>query len=308
MRKVPMYRFDFLGKAKFFSSLSLLLVLASIAVLATVGFRAGVEFTGGTQLVVVLSEKVPAEKIRSFLGQYSPEGMNLAAAAVIQGTEIEGNPAFLITLPLNVEEHGKLLERIEEGIKEKFPLKGEISRTSVGKQISGELIRRTWQAILVAIFGMLVYISWRFRLSYAVGAVTALIHDVLIALGICAVTGVEMSLPVIAALLTIVGYSLNDTIVIFDRVRENLKLMKGTPLFDIVNRSINQSLTRTINTSLTTLIPVAILLALGGPVLRGFAMVMLVGVIVGTYSTIFVASPLFYLWNTRLVRAKGRAR
>jgi len=300
-----MYKYDFLGKAKIFSTLSLILVLASIVVIATVGFRAGVEFAGGTQLTVTFSEKVSADELRAFLGELSPPGVDLAATAVLQETEIEGHPAFLITIPLNVEEHGKTIDKIQEQLSNRFPVL-EISPTSVGKQVSEDLIRRTWQAILVAIFGMLVYISWRFRLSYAVGAVVALVHDVLIALGICALVGVEMSLPVIAALLTIVGYSLNDTIVIFDRVRENQKVMKKASLFDIINRSINQSLTRTINTSLTTLIPVAILLAFGGPVLRGFALVMLIGVIVGTYSTIFVANPIFYLWTTTAQRLRAR--
>jgi len=300
-----MYKYDFLGKAKIFSTLSLILVLASIVVIVTVGFRAGVEFAGGTQFTVTFSEKVSADELRAFLGELSPPGVDLAATAVLQETEIEGHPAFLITIPLNVEEHGKTIDKIQEQLSNRFPVL-EISPTSVGKQVSEDLIRRTWQAILVAIFGMLVYISWRFRLSYAVGAVVALVHDVLIALGICALVGVEMSLPVIAALLTIVGYSLNDTIVIFDRVRENQKVMKKASLFDIINRSINQSLTRTINTSLTTLIPVAILLAFGGPVLRGFALVMLIGVIVGTYSTIFVANPIFYLWTTTAQRLRAR--
>ena len=300
-----MYKYDFLGKARIFSTLSLVLVLASVVILAVVGFRAGVEFTGGTQLTVTFSEKVAADELRSFLGQFSPPGVDLAATAILQETEIEGHPAFLITIPLNVEEHRKIIDRIQEQLRNKFPVL-EISPTSVGKQVSEDLIRRTWQAILVAIFGMLVYISWRFRLSYAVGAVVALVHDVLIALGICALLGVEMSLPVIAALLTIVGYSLNDTIVIFDRVRENQKAMRKASLFDIINRSINQSLTRTINTSLTTLIPVAILLAFGGPVLRGFALVMLIGVIVGTYSTIFVANPIFYLWTNTAQRLRAK--
>jgi len=152
-----------------------------------------------------------------------------------------------------------------------------------------------------------VYISWRFRLRYAVGAIAALIHDVLIAVGVFSVFQVEINLPVIAAFLTIVGYSLNDTIVIFDRVRENLKLMKKAPIYDVINRSVNQSLSRTINTSLTTFIPVVILFALGGPVLRGFALALLIGVIVGTYSSMYVANPILYWWTKAAEKAKGRA-
>lgn len=254
------------------------------------------------------SEEVPADQLRAFLGRFSRPGEDLAAAAVLQHTTVKGRPGYVITLPLDIASQKDLIDEIERGLKGEFPVVGEISRTAVGRQVSTELIRRTWQAILVAIFGILVYVSWRFRLGYAVAAVAALVHDVLIALGICSVFRVEMSLPVIAALLTIVGYSLNDTIVIFDRVRENRKLLRKAPLFEIINRSINQSLTRTINTSLTTLIPVVILLALGGPVLRGFALVMLVGVIVGTYSTIYVANPIFYWWSRAAERAKARAR
>ncbi len=304
------WNIDFLGKSKIFVTLSAVLVLTSIVLVATVGFRAGVEFTGGSQFTVSFSQEVPADKLRAFLGKFSIPGKDLAATAVLQHTTIEGKPSYVITLPLNVDNkrEKEILDEIVQGLKKEFPVVGEISITSVGSQVSQELIRRTWQAILVAILGMLVYIYWRFRLSYAVGAVAALIHDVLIALGVCVVFHVEMSLPVIAALLTIVGYSLNDTIVIFDRVRENRKLLRKEPVFNIINRSINQSLSRTINTSLTTLIPVVILLAFGGPVLRGFALVMMVGVIVGTYSTIYVANPIFYWWTRAAERVRARAR
>jgi preprotein translocase subunit SecF len=153
---------------------------------------------------------------------------------------------------------------------------------------------------------MLVYIAIRFRLRYGIAAVLPLVHDVVITLGVFSVARLEINLPVIAALLTVVGYSINDTIVVFDRIRENVRLQKKTPLWDIINRSINQTLTRTLNTSGTTLVPVIILLVLGGVALREFMVAMLCGVVVGTYSSIGVASPI--LWGLTRLSERLRSR
>lgn len=170
--------------------------------------------------------------------------------------------------------------------------------------MSRELATKGWQAVLLAIVVILVYISWRFRLRYAVGAVVAILHDVIIALGVFAIFRIEVNLPTIAALLTIVGYSLNDTIVIYDRIRENLQIDKKGRIFDIINRSVNQSLSRTLNTSFTTFVPVIILFLLGGSVLRGFSLALLIGVIVGTYSSMYVANPILYAWTLKAGGAK----
>ena len=156
-------------------------------------------------------------------------------------------------------------------------------------------------AVFTAIIGILIYISIRFELKFAIGAIAALIHDVLITLGIFSILNYEISLAIIAAFLTIVGYSLNDTIVVFDRIRENLKSLKNIDQKTIVNKSINESLSRTIITSLTTFAVVFILYISGGEVIRYFAFAMIVGVIVGTYSSIYVASPVVFLWQQRTI-------
>lgn len=298
-----MTKFDFLGKAKFFVPLSVALMALSVILVATVGLRAGVDFTGGTQFTVFFSQPVPVEELRNLLASIPAGDVDLSNSQI---QDIQGANGAVITIPLNVETHREVVDEIERALRD-LPATTEVSRVSIGAQVSGELIARAWQAILIALAAILVYISWRFRLRYAVGAIAALLHDVLIALGVFSLFQVEINLPVIAAFLTIVGYSLNDTIVIFDRVRENLKLMKKAPIFDVINRSVNQSLTRTINTSLTTFIPVVILFALGGPTLRPFALALLIGVIVGTYSSMYVANPILYWWTRAADKAKGRA-
>lgn len=298
-----MTKFDFLGKAKFFVPLSVALMALSVILVATVGLRAGVDFTGGTQFTVFFSQPVPVEELRNLLASIPAGDVDLSNSQI---QDIQGANGAVITIPLNVETHREVVDEIERALRD-LPAITEVSRVSIGAQVSGELIARAWQAILIALAAILVYISWRFRLRYAVGAIAALLHDVLIALGVFSLFQVEINLPVIAAFLTIVGYSLNDTIVIFDRVRENLKLMKKAPIFDVINRSVAQSLTRTINTSLTTFIPVVILFALGGPTLRPFALALLIGVIVGTYSSMYVANPILYWWTRAADKAKGRA-
>ncbi len=179
---------------------------------------------------------------------------------------------------------------------------------SVGPAVGADLQKKAMLAVVFSLVGMLVYIWIRFQLPYAVGAVVALFHDVLITLAAIAVTHREINLPTIAALLTLVGYSVNDTVVIFDRVRENLRLQRGERLEDLMNASINQTLSRTIITSGTTLIVVVSLYIFGGDVINTFAFVLLVGIIVGTYSTIFIASPVALTMNRFLVGRRERRR
>ena len=161
-------------------------------------------------------------------------------------------------------------------------------------------MKTLWYSILI-----LIYISWRFEFKFAVGAIVALFHDVLITVGIFSLLNKEISLAIVAALLTIVGYSLNDTIVVFDRIREDLAIMRGKSYEKIINASINQTLSRTIITSVTTLMVVICLFVLGGEVIRDFAFALMIGVIVGTYSSIFVASPVLIEWHSRLLAKKN---
>jgi len=299
-----MRQFDFLGKTKYFVPVSLALVLISIVLLipGVRGLKMGIDFTGGMEFTVKFEEPVDTASVRAMLAGVDAGGVDLSTS-VIQ--DVSGASTKVITTQiLNVEENQRAIDRIETNLRRDFPVK-DISRRLIGQQVSQELARKGWQAILLALVAILVYISWRFRLRYAIGAVAAILHDVIIALGIFALFGVEVNLATIAAFLTIVGYSLNDTIVIYDRIRENLKLERRRSIFEIINLSVNQSLSRTLNTSLTTFIPVIILFVFGGSVLRGFSLALLIGVIVGTYSSMYIANPILHAWT---VKAGGSKR
>ncbi|RLE37482.1 protein translocase subunit SecF, partial [Candidatus Acetothermia bacterium] len=254
----------------------------------------GIDFSGGTEFTVKFGEPVTTAEVRSALAEISAP-IDLSKS-VIQN--VAGKNTMVITTQLDVEANQSTIKAIEDTLRSKFKVE-DVSRYSVGKQVSRELAQKGWQAVLLALVVILIYVSWRFRLRYAVGAVAALIHDVSIALGVFALFHIEVNLATIGAFLTIVGYSLNDTIVIFDRIRENLKIDRKASIFDIINKSVNQSLSRTLNTSFTTFIPVFIMFLFGGSVLRGFALALLIGVVVGTYSSMYIANPIVYAWTLK---------
>jgi len=294
-----MRQFDFLGKTKIFLPISLVLILISAIILipGVRGLRMGIDFTGGMEFTVLFTEAVDTAEIRNALGEIHTGNADLATS-VIQ--DAEGNKK-IITMQLDDSDTA---DGIVAMLERDFPVQeAGISRRLIGQQVSRELAEKGWQSILLALVAILVYISWRFRLRYAIGAVAAILHDVIIALGLFAIFQVEVNLATIAAFLTIVGYSLNDTIVIYDRIRENLKLEKRKSVFEVINLSVNQSLSRTLNTSITTFIPVIILFIFGGAVLRGFSMALLIGVIVGTYSSMYIANPILHAWT---MKAGGR--
>lgn len=300
-----MRRFDFLGKTKYFVPISIALVVISAVLLlpGVRGLRMGIDFTGGMEFTVRFPEPVDTADVRAVLDGIDAGDIDLSQS-VIQDSGT--NTKTITTQLLNVEEDLRTIDRIEESLRREFDVEeSNISRVLIGKQVSKELAQKGWQAVLLALVAILVYVSWRFRLRYAVGAIAAILHDVVIALGIFALFGVEVNLPTIAGFLTIVGYSLNDTIVIFDRVRENLKLERRGSSYEIINMSVNQSLSRTLNTSITTFIPVIILFLFGGSVLRGFSLALLIGVIVGTYSSMYIANPILHAWT---VKAGGQKR
>ncbi len=299
-----MRRIDFLGKAKFLVPLSVLLVVASAVLLvpSVRGLKMGIDFTGGTEFTVKFTEHVNAAAIRDVLGTVSAGTLDLRTSQI----QSAGPTTYTITTQLlNVETDQVAINSIDAALKKAYP-GVEVNRNIIGQQISKELAQSGLMAILIAMGAMLIYISWRFRFRYAIAAILELIHDTVIALGIFALFRLEFNLETIAAFLTLVGYSLNDTIVIFDRIRENLKLDQKRNLFDTINLSINQSLTRTINTSATVFLPVVILLLLGGTVLRGFSVAMLIGIICGTYSSWYIGTPILYWWARHF--DKGRSR
>lgn len=300
-----MTNFDFMGKAKLFGLISFVLFAGSIVSLVVLGLQPGIDFTGGIQLTLLYppGTKVDLEGVRAQVNQVlAADGANApfylqhisADRELAQGrATLDG---VVITLRTSDE---TLAERLRQRFVQPAPETGlpapfETSVTFIGAQISREIVTRAWQAILVALAGMLIYIAIRFRLRYGIAALLALVHDVVITLGVFSVFRLEINLPVIAALLTVVGYSINATIVVFDRIRENLRLQKKASLWDVINRSINQSVVRAVNTSGTTMIPIIVLLVASGIALREFMTAMLCGVLVGTFSSLCVASPILF--------------
>jgi preprotein translocase SecF subunit len=299
-----MRHYDFLGKAKYLVPLSLCLVVASVVLLfpGIRGLNMGIDFTGGTEFTVRFAERVDASQIRDVLGSVDTGSLDLRTSKV----QSAGPKTFTITTQLlNVETDEDAINDLEAALKQAFP-GAEINRELIGQQISKELAQKGLLAILIAMAAMLVYIAWRFRLRYATACILKLIHDVVIALGVFALFKLEFNLETIAAFLTIIGYSLNDVIVVFDRVRENLKIDQKRNLFDTINLSINQVLVRTLITATGTLAAVIVLLIIGGPVLRGFSVAMLMGIVFGTYSSWYIGTPILNSWG-RLFD-KGRAR
>ncbi len=255
-------------------------------------------FEGGNLVIVSADSIPPIEALKSGVKQHGVGIVELTR-------ESESTVAFnLPFLGIEAKAAGKLRDAMEA----RFPDREiELRRTeTVGPKIGAELKNRTWAAIVISLFGILVYISWRFEFKFAIGAILALVHDVIITLGIFSLFGKEISLVIVAAFLTIVGYSLNDTIVVYDRIRENFGLRRRESYEKMVNISINESLSRTVITSLTTLIVVLFLFFYGGEVIHDFAFALLVGISVGTYSSIFVASPILIEWQNRLVGLKKK--
>jgi preprotein translocase subunit SecF len=281
---------DFLGHRRAAFALSGALILAGLISLAIHhGPKYGIDFAGGTLVQVQFEQPIEADQIRSALDQI---GMG--------GAEIQrfgGNREAIIRV--SQEEEGDITGAIIGALEKAVPgNKAEVRREElVGPKVGSELRTKAMNSIIIALVLILIYISIRFEFKFAVGAVVALIHDVAITLGMFSLTGREITLPVIAAFLTIVGYSLNDTIVVYDRIRENRRKLYGKSLVDIVNISVNETLSRTLITSLTTLFVVICLFFFGGEVIHDFAFALMVGIIVGTYSSIYVASPLVVEWQ-----------
>ncbi|MBN1541012.1 protein translocase subunit SecF [candidate division KSB1 bacterium] len=293
---------DFIGKRKYSTIFSLaLIVIGLFSLIIHHGIEYSIDFTGGTSLQLRFEKLTSAGDLRSALDKI---GLGTAEIKKI-GQDPENE--FLI----RVEEKGEgtdIADMIEKELTAAYPDNPYeiLSVTEIGPKIGGELRRAAILAVLISLLGILIYISWRFEFKFAVGAVIALFHDVVITLGVFSVLGLEISLAVVAAFLTIVGYSLNDTIVVYDRIRENLKTMRRDTYYSIVNASINQTLSRTIITSLTTLAVVVVLFLFGGEVIHDFSFALLVGIVIGTYSSIFVASPIVYEWQHRQQAAKSK--
>ncbi len=270
--------------------LSVVLILASLGLLFTRGLNLGIDFTGGFQFQIEFPEGTEITAVREALAEVGQ------SQAVIQAYSDEG---MIIRLKADSED---VRRDVLAQLKDSF---GDIRILKLEKvgPVVGELLRKeAFMAVSLALLGILIYITIRFRFRFALVSVAALMHDTIITLGVFSLTGREISITFIAAILTIVGYSLNDTIVVLDRIRENWKNYRKLGILELLNSSINQTLSRTINTSLTTFLPVLAFFIWGGPVIANFSFALLVGILVGTYSSIYVASSLLGEWYLRSPR------
>ncbi|MEJ2372827.1 MAG: protein translocase subunit SecF, partial [Sulfurimonas sp.] len=275
--------FGFMGKSKFAAIISIVMILASYAVLATKGLNYGVDFAGGTIVQVKYDTTAPIDEMRAKL-----EGNEVFNNASI--TEFGSPDEVVIRLKTTT---GSVTTDIGDLTREALQGTGnfEVRRVDiVGPKVGNELREKGIMAMLLAIAGILVYVAFRFEWRFAVASIVALIHDVSIALGAVSLSGIDVNLDVLAALLTLLGYSLNDTIIVFDRIRENFRKMRRSEPTEVMNNSITQTLSRTLITSATTLFVVIALFVEGGPMIHGFALALLLGITVGTYSSIYVAS------------------
>ena len=280
--------FDIVGKQKKALILSLTLIILGIfSIFFHKGLHYGIDFEGGTLIQMKFTEITTASELRDMLIDErlgKPE---------IQSS---GENEFMVRVK-TMGEGNEMTDLIKDQLKSK---EFEVRRVEkVGPKIGKELRQSAFLAIVAALFLILLYISIRFEFRFAVGAVIALFHDVLITLGIFSAFDFVITMPVIAAFLTIVGYSLNDTIVVYDRIRENRFSIRNKSLSEIINISINQSLSRTVITSVTTFLVVLVLVVFGGEVLFGFSFAMLIGVVVGTYSSAFIAAPVLIWWENK---------
>jgi preprotein translocase subunit SecF len=295
---------DFLGKKNIAATVSGILILAGIiSLIVHGGPQYGIDFTGGTSLELSFEKPMTAGELRNSLSTLG------FGQAEIKKIGFEEDNQFLIRVEKQAEGEN-IAEAMEKKLTADFPdNKYDIrSVTEIGPKIGSELREAAMLAIFISLIGILIYISWRFEFKFAVGAVVALFHDVLITLGFFSLLNLDITLVIVAAFLTIVGYSLNDTIVIFDRVRENLKILRRDALESVINKSINQTLSRTIITSGTTLIVVVVLFFMGGEVIHDFSFALLVGIVTGTYSTIFIASPIVIVLQSRFPGQTGKRR
>jgi len=283
--------FDFFSKLRLWVGLSLVLLILSLGSVLTQGLNFGIDFLGGTTIRTQSTQAVDVGAYRDSLSVLDLGDVSISE--IFDPNFDDDQHVAMIRIQQQSGDDISVNDVTEDALlalKSFDPNISFVSVESVGPKVSGELIQTAILAVVLAIGAVLIYIWLRFEWQFAQGAVVALIHDVLLTIGVFSVLQIKFDLAIIAALLTIVGYSLNDTVVVFDRVRENLRKYKKRPLKEVLNISINETLSRTIATSFTTLLALIVLFVLGGDVIRGFVFAMIWGVIVGTYSSVFIAA------------------
>jgi preprotein translocase SecF subunit len=289
---------DFIGNRRKAYFLSSVLVIAGLLSLAVFGLNLGIDFTGGTVLHLNLGEDFSLEEVETVIAPF--EELEGAAIQIVQGRDLTGEltEEGLIIKSAYIEENRR--EELLDAFRDRWPNldPADLRIESVGAVVGGELTRQALLSLAVAIVLMVAYITFRFEFKFALSTIAALLHNIIVVIGIFSILRMEINVPFVAAILTVFGYSVNDTIVIFDRIRENVRHKRKSEYAEMVNQSINQSLMRSINTSLTTLFVLIALLFgfhyyIGSVDLVVFVVALILGVFVGTYSSIFIASPLW---------------
>ncbi len=283
---------------------SLVAMAASAVLYAAIGLNFGIDFRGGILMEVRISDVPQVTEVRAAF-----QGADLGEIAI---QEFGEESDFLVRIerqPGGDEAQQAAVESARSHLGAAFGDGVEYRRVEfVGPTVSRDLLRGGAIAVVLAVIAMLLYIMFRFELTFAWGAVAALVHDVVLTIGVFSLTGLEFNVATVAALLLIVGYSMNDTVVVYDRVRENLRKYKKTDLAQVLNRSINETLSRTVNTTVTTILALGALILLGGPVVQDFSFAMIWGITVGTYSSIFLAAPLLLTFGVRRDAEAGKAQ
>lgn len=286
MKSLAIPEINFLGKSKYAIILSVAIVAISIFSLVTQGLKFGIDFTGGTLIEVGYQNPVNLDDVRDRLSKENFNGANV---------QYFGSTNEIL---IRLEPQGASSAKISSNIIRLLGDNIDIRRVEfVGPKVGEELTNDGGLAMLYALIGILIYVAFRFEYRFALGSISALIHDVIITLGIFSLLQIEFDLTVLAAILAVIGYSLNDTIVIFDRIRENFRLLRKTETLTILNKSINQTISRTVITSGTTLLVLSALYFIGGKSLEGFSLALIIGVIIGTYSSIYVATTSVFLMD-----------
>ncbi len=291
--------YDFLRWRVHALVVSWVIILAGLVTIWTKGIPKSVEFAGGTVVIDKFDQDVSVQQVRAALDHNFPGG---GGNIVVQAYGDPAQKQVLIRVPSSGAESGQSLSGVAQQVNNALKQAGvgnfsTVSTEIVGPTVGAELTSKGLWATALSLIGILAYLAFRFQFSFGVGAVVATIHDLLITLAFLAFFRYDMSLNVIAAILTMTGFSTNDTIVIFDRIRENLRSMRRDSMFDVINASVNQTLSRTVITSGTALLTALALFFFGGEVLHGFAFTMVVGIITGTYSSVFIAAAIVSFWR-----------
>lgn len=282
---------------KYFFMISALIVITGVIFTLTRGVEFGIDFTGGTEIEIDMEQYIETEEIRETLDSYDP------AASVNHIGGDQHNIVIRTSEDLNSEERRELFDDLQEryDLSSEQPLRVEQFGPSIGQEIQ----QKALLSILISAIGMLIYITFRFELSYGIASLTALMHDILIVLSVYAILNIPINNPFIAAVLTILGYSINDSIVVFDRVRENIPFLKKNNFAELGNTSIQQTLKRSIITSVTTLLTIVALYILGVEQIKTFALPLIAGIISGTYSSIFIATPVWVMIKEKQAAKKS---